>query len=278
MRNRRLARSLLYLVCLLSLTPGCQAFHSYRPVGVLVQDAETKRPIPAAEVYLTYPLMKDSTAPCNSSGISREDGIARLRAAPYGKYGIQVKALAQGYQLEETTLGVSTVEKLETAHLFEETDKRPRDIVVEMYADPRFMVELIVPAGYRGLVKAELQVQDDAPCTPGQRSFRYEVSPTGIVVAKGPSVLGRITVLDYRASYLNGTQLGEDMDAVKVGFRWLKTEGKEQFFVVGTQGDYDALRRRLVPDEVKREIHSSDGGGKGGGRGGRHHQGGQSSS
>ncbi len=285
MRYSRFTRYLLYLIPLFCLASGCQALHQYRPVVVVVRDAETKTPIPQAEVYLTYSLSRDSLAPCNSSGVTGQDGITRLRAVSYGKYGIQLQGIAQGYLSEEMSVATDAIDKVEPAHLFEAVDQRPVNFVVEMYSGPQFTVELIVPVSYRGLVKAEVQVQADAPRTAGQRCFRYEVSPSrdpqaknpslGVLV-KGPSLLRRVTPSDYHAKYSDGTPLGEEMDDVKVGFRWLKAEGKEQYFVVGTQPEYETLRRRLVPEESKTENHPS-GGGKGGGRGGRHHRGSQTS-
>jgi hypothetical protein len=88
MRNPRLTRPLLF-AALLAVAPGCQAFHSYRPVPVLVRDAESKQPIPGAHVRISYPLMEPAYAPpADSSGPTGADGVARLRAAPYGEAGI----------------------------------------------------------------------------------------------------------------------------------------------------------------------------------------------
>ena len=79
MRNRRLVRPLIYAALLLALAPGCQVFQSGRPVSVLAVDAETKKPIPGAEVRISYPLTPAYRAPAESSGKTGEDGVAALQ-------------------------------------------------------------------------------------------------------------------------------------------------------------------------------------------------------
>ncbi|HEY7157480.1 MAG TPA: hypothetical protein VH575_26230 [Gemmataceae bacterium] len=251
MRVHRLARCLFCLALLFALAPGCQFLHSYRPVAVLVRDAETKKPIPDAEIHLSYPLTRDSLAPCDSSAKTGRDGLARLRAAPYGSYGVLMETNASGYQTESQDVSADAIQEVSPAHLFEDMNRRPADFVVEMYAEPRFAVELIVPAGYRGLIKTTLQIDENAACPPGQRCFRYEVSPRADVVAvKGPTILRRVSPSDYKARYAGGELLGEKMDLVTVGFRWLKRDGDDNYFVVGTRSEYDQFRRRLAPNEA----------------------------
>jgi hypothetical protein len=257
MRNRRPARCLLYLICLLACGPGCQVLYRYRPVAVLVRDAETKKPIANADVHLCYPLTRDSLAPYDSSDRTHEDGIARLRAAPYGDFGVRVEASSHGYLAEELNVSSAMIEHIDPAHPFEAVERRRAEFVVELYAEPRFTVELVVPNGYRGLIKAEVQVQNDVAAPPGQRCFAYEVSDANTVLVKGPKVIGRIYPSDYKARYTDGTPLSGDMTLMKVGFRWLRGEGKEQYFVIGTQADYDLYRRTISAEEAPGERHVS---------------------
>jgi hypothetical protein len=44
--------------------------------------------------------------------------------------------------------------------------------------------------------------------------------------------------------------MGEKMDLMTVGFRWLKRDGDDNYFVVGTRNEYDQFRRRLAPNEA----------------------------
>src|SRR5262249_61077154 len=115
---------------------------------------------------------------------------------------------------------------------FEAPGRRPPGGGLEMYSGPRFGVELVVPVGYRGLFKAEVRVRDDAPCPPGQRRFRAEVPVSGVVEVQGPPALRRVQPPDFKARYADGSPLGAEMDAVKVGFRWLRREGHGPCFVV----------------------------------------------
>jgi hypothetical protein len=250
MRPRRRAYCPLYPLLLLTVAPGCQALHAYRPVTVLVRDAETKKPIADAEVHLSYPLTRDSLAPYNSTSKTGSDGLARLRAAPYGPYGVLMETTARGYQGETRDIASDDIRDIPPALPFQDADSRPVSFIVEMYAGPRYAVEFVVPPGYRGLIRAEIQIDDNAPATPGERCFRFEVPRDGALVVKGPPALRRVSPSDYRGRYAGGELLPGKMDLVTVGFRWLKRDGAINYFVVGTQNEYDQARRRLAPNEA----------------------------
>src|SRR5262249_11215230 len=157
------ARSLIYLAFLLALAPGCQAFQSYRPVAVLAQDAETGKPIPGAKVSITYPGARPSEAPWDSSGVTGPDGVAHLQAAPYGDFGINVAASLTGYLSADKLVPIKSVAALRPAQLFEAVDQRSADVVVALFSGPDPSIELVLPAGYQGLVKAEVQPREDVP-------------------------------------------------------------------------------------------------------------------
>jgi len=266
-----LARCLLCPVFLLVLAPGCQVMYRYRPVPVLVRDAETKQPIANADVHLYYPLSRDSLAPFDSSERTSSDGVAHLRAAPYGDFGVRIEANAAGYMTDQADIATESIQHLKPPHLMEETQRRKPEFVVELYSEPRFSVELVVPPGYRGLIKAEIEMQDDAAVPPGKRCFRYEVVD-GRVRIKGPGILlRRVYASDYRASYADGTPLTGEMTLTKVGFRWLRGRDTEQYFVVGTKPEYD-MQRRYAPDGETVEQQAAQKSSSGGH--GRHHHGG----
>lgn len=259
-------RLVLSLVFLLALMPGCQVLYRYRPVPVMVRDAETKQPIADAEVHLSYPLSRDSLAPFDYSERTGADGIAHVRAAPYGDFGVRVDASAANYSPQHVTLSTESIQHVEPAHPFEETERRRPEVVVEMYREPRFTIELIVPTGYRGEIKAEVELQDGGTVPPGQRCFRYQVAD-GFVRINGPGVLRRVNPSDYRACYTDGTPLTETT-LLKVGFRWLHGKGNEQYFFVGTQPEYD-MQRRFAPDEPPSSERSTSASTPSGGRRGR---------
>lgn len=251
MRNHRLARPLLCLIPYFCLVYGCQVFQGEQPLTVLVRDAETKEPIPTAEVYLCQRLKNDEIAPCRSRDLTQKDGIARLRPEPAGQYGLQVQAVVPRYLTEKVNVSAEAIKKRSTAPAVRKDEQRPADVIVDVFAEPNFSVELVLPPGYRGLVKAEIQLQDDLPLPPHQRCFRFAVSPTGEVLVKGPSLLQRVPVPEYRARYADGPLLSTTMDAEKIGFRWIKSAGNWHYFTVGTQLDYEALHRRVAPEQTR---------------------------
>lgn len=270
MRQRRPFRCLLGPALLVCLAPGCLSLHSERPVKVLVRDAETKNPVPDAEVRLTY-RSRPSDIPTPASEKTKTDGIALLTTTPNGKDALIVQASANGYSPESMVISSTKVEEIEPAGWFESVERRSVTYIVDVYSGPPFAVELTIPVGMHGLIKAELQIQDDANCAPKQRTFQYRVEPTGSVMIAGPAQLRRVNPATYIARYADGTPLGQRMDKTQIGFRWLKHEGNVEYFVVGTQAEYDNYHHQLFPDEPSSPAPSSSGrgGGGGGGRGGR---------
>jgi hypothetical protein len=251
---------LLGPVLLLALF-GCQALYRYRDVPVLARDAETKQPIAAAEVRIYYPLTPASRAPWCSSGETGQDGIARLRAAPCGDAGARVEVTAAGYLFEGHDLPDEFVQAGAAAD--------PGPFVVELYAAPRAAVELVLPAGYRGRLKAELVAREDAPCSPGQRCFRCDVPPSGVVQVVGPPLLRRVLPPDFRACYADGAPLSAEARDAQIGFWPLACEGGYQVFFVGTRADYESVRRDYRQEAGPSESRSPRGKGGGGGRGRR---------
>jgi hypothetical protein len=254
-------------VLLLAAAAGCLDLHPYRPVAVLVQDAETKKPIAGAEVRVCYPISRASLSPCESTGLAEDNGIAQVRMAP-AEGGATLEATARGYLTEILNVPEEAVRKLEPAHLFEDTDRRPARFVLELYAGPHPTVELVLPTSFRGLVKAEVEIQEDAPLPPGQRCFRFSANPVGSSVevrVVGPPLLRRVNPTDYRACYADGTVLSPKAGPEEVGFRPLKCARNIQLFVVGTQSEYEGWQ----PARQSREENRPAGGGRGS-RGGHH--------
>jgi hypothetical protein len=268
MRNGRPARWLFFSVTLVAATSGCQAFYQYTPVGIRVRDAETREPIPGAEVHISYPLSSSAYAPYDSTGTTDGEGIARLRAASYSDAGILVEVNAQGYMYEDKNL---SVEQFRSRDPVSPTGsgRTPNVSVVdvELYAEPRPSMELVVPNGYHGLVRAEVHVQDDAPCPPRQRVFSYVVPLAGVVQVRGPHLLRRVTAADFCARYVDGTPLPRESKDWDVGFHPLVADEGVYTFVVGTKFEFDDYRREYRKDAA--EPRRSGQGGKSGGKGGR---------
>ncbi len=150
-------RGILVACLCLATVPGCQLLHSYRPVPILVRDAETKQPIAGAMRHISYPLLSAPQAPEESRAQTAADGIARLQAAPAGPGGVLLTVCAGEYLTEPQTLSVESVRALKPAGWFEKVEQRPPQLTVELYAGPRPTVELVLPAGFRGLVTATVK-------------------------------------------------------------------------------------------------------------------------
>jgi hypothetical protein len=268
MRSHGRACYPLCLALFVTIGSGCQTFLAQRPLAVQVRDAETKKPIAAAQVRVSYPHDRPAWAPADMFVKTGDDGIARLSAVLYGEDAVAVETTANGYMPEEMQIGAISLKETKPVHWLEGANRRPANFVVDLYAEPQFSVELVLPPGYRGLVQVHVRIDDSTSLAAGQRCFRYEVPPSGVVQAQGPPTLRRVFPPSYRARYSDGAMLGTDMDILKVGFRWLKSERDDHYFVVGTQPDYDTCRRNSVSEQDSTGRRSSDT--SKGGRGGRH--------
>jgi hypothetical protein len=261
MRHCRRARRLLCLLCLFCLALGCQTFGSEQSFSVMVRDAETKKPIATAEVYLCQRLKENEVAPCRAAAFTQADGVAVLRAEPGSEHGYEVQAVAQGYLPEKIDVPAERAngrrQPAGRAPQSADAGHSP-DVIVEVYSAPDFSVELVLPPGYRGLVKADIQIEDNLPLPTGQRCFRFPVSATGDVLVKGPSLLRRVPAQGFRARYGDGPLLGTTMDAETVGFRWLRGAGNQHLFVIGNQLDYETLHRQVAPDETQAAFGAAD--------------------
>jgi hypothetical protein len=274
MRNRRLDRCLIYPILLLATVPGCQVFHAYRPVTVQARDAETKQPIPGAEIRLSYPLVRPSDGPWQSVGTTGGDGTTQLRAAPYGEAGIMLDVTKPGYMSEQKNYPTEAVKAIESSWFIKPAGPPTVNFVVEMYAEPFPSVELVLPNGYRGTVKVGVKIQEDVPCPAGQRLFSYQVPPSGILQITGPPLLRRVFSPDFSARYVDGTVLNRQPQGDEVGFLCLKTEGGFDYYVVGTRAEFEALRHAEQTEGSGQ--NKSSGSGKGGGKGKRSRNGGSS--
>jgi len=123
---------------------------------------------------------------------------------------------------------------------------------------------------FRGVVRAELQIQEDAPCSPGQRVFSGVMLPTKVVPVCGPPLLHYVSINAFRARFADGTPVSSQPKDNEIGLWLLNSESPERYsFYVGTQQDYQKFN--LFSSSGSGEEKRSSGGKSGGrGRGGRH--------
>jgi hypothetical protein len=231
--NHRLVRSFICL--LIGGFSGCQALHPATPVDVQVRDAETKAPIDGAQVRLSYAALHSAT----SSGTTGPDGMVRIPPPPLEDAPLQFEAAAKGYLPRQSG---QTVER------------SPMGVVLEMYAEPRPVLELVLPTGYRGVVKVSIRVQNDLKHEPHLRVFSYPVTGSGVTTILLPPVFTRGVTPDIRTRYADGTPLLRDAKDYEIGCRWLKADpDKEYLFVIGTQWEADSIRRENKKAETGRD-------------------------
>jgi hypothetical protein len=255
---------------------GCQMVARDRPLGIEVIDAETKKPVAGAQVKVTYPMSQTGVSLQQSTSTAGNDGIARMKVATTSDFGIILAASADGYLPADLNVSSASVDHIPSAGLFEKAETRPPSFRLEIYATPDFTVDLIVPLGYRGIVRARPKFEQSASFPPGQRKFRYEVSNAGAVELAGPPVLRQVLPVDYSAHFPDGGEMTKNPDDLSVGFKYWKMDGAEQLFVVGTKSEIDGYMRSTAGDSTESPGRGSGdkGGSKGGGR--RRNGGGQS--
>ena len=254
MRFRNLVACLTWSILVFLALPGCHALYRDRPVSVLVRDAETKAPIPGAEVQIAS---ASGHLPKVTAATTAGDGVARLKVNPTAEIAYTVLVDAAGYLSDEQDVSVEALRGITPAG----GDSPTPTLVVEVFAGPRPTVELVVPTGYRGVLRAQVHGREDAPYPPGQRTFSYAVPANGAVEVVGPPVFLHGLAPDIRARYADGTPLSRDAKDNEVGLRWVNREGDEHIFVVGTRAEWDDLRKSLEKNEPR--GHSA---GKGGSR------------
>jgi hypothetical protein len=266
MRYRRLAVCLVCPVLLLGVGPGCLSpgLDPYRPVVIQARDAETKQPLPDTAVRISYPVAGPATAPQVSAGSTDDYGLARLWAAPCGDGGILVEATASGYLCQTRDLSPEEVEALPLPSWFEAVERRPVSFTLDLYKAPNPTVELLLPEHFRGPLRVEVVIREDAPCRPGQRVFRCQVPESGTVQVVGPPLLRHLP--EFRAVTADGTVLSRQPKSYETGFWWLRNDEKCQVFLVGTAAEYAELRP-AEPAHAE-ETRPADAG-KGQGRGQR---------
>jgi uncharacterized membrane protein YgcG len=253
---------------------GCQTLSRDRPIGVEVVDAETKKPVPGAQVKITYPMSQTGVSLQQSTVAAGSDGVAHVKVASTSDFGIILDASADGYLHDDLNVSSASVQRISPAGMFENPDHRAANYRLELYSVPDFSIELIVPLGYHGVVRAKTKFEKDVAFPARQRRFRFEVAKSGTVELAGPAVLRQILPVDYVASFPDGNSLSKIPDDLTVGLKYWKMDGAEQLFVVGTKAEIDGFVRSSSAPSMESSTRSSGGRGNGSGSGGKRRGGG----
>jgi hypothetical protein len=259
---RIVAPHTVWMACF--ILSACQ---SYVPVSVRVVDAESLAPVSGAKVetnYVTelgfvdfwrwYLFKSDGITP--SSAITDDGGRAVIQVSGRRMVARGVKCDAQGYL--QTVAGIGT-ERFDAIR-----GDRPRspsmtdlpvDVTVRLYREPHPTLMVVVPNGYRGL----LRLDSSAPTTrrslgSGERTL--EVFVRSPQPQKLPMVvLGERHVVDpwhFTARYADGTSIpqaigGGGAGADQIALRHVSSHNMRELFVIGSEID-----RQRARDQVRR--------------------------
>jgi hypothetical protein len=272
----RIIARMVGLLLAIGTCGGCQVISRDRPIAVSVVDAETKKPIGGAEVKISYPMSQSGVSLENAVTTAGADGIARSKVASTSDYGLILTASSNGYLPADLNVSSDSVHRIPAPGLFESSDGRPPNYQLELFASPDFAVELTVPTSFRGLIHLKTRFEQGVTFPTGQRTFKYEVPSSDPVELRGPFVLRHVLPVDYVARYPDGTPLPKTPDDLTVGFRWWKSNGDDEFFVVGTKPEIEAYMRSLGSSSGESTGRGAGSGGRGrggAGGGGRRHGG-----
>jgi hypothetical protein len=265
------------LTCLVfflaTFATGCHAIQPSTPIAVTVRDAETHAPVSGATVHMwRYGSHEKERDVSFTTGA---DGVAHVRLAPPDEGGVFASVSSPNCLPVQVNLPQDISDALTSAKPFHPYSGPPLSITVDVFAGPRPTVELVLPSGFRGLVKAKVCVNAEGQWTPGQRAFSYKVPADGVVRVEGPPVFGQATGPDFVAKFADDTPLPKDGKGDVVALRWIRREGNEVCFAVGTITDETNARRSLgdlidnTPNSKPSERPANSGGGRRGGMGGR---------
>jgi hypothetical protein len=261
MRTNRKTFSASMFFAAIALAAGCKSLRPEPEVAVQVRDAETKAPIAGASVSLSD--IRGTAASKELNAKTASDGVARIHALPDGNEGL-LTASAAGYLNDAIPL-YETKQLPSASRPTEIADPHRRQVEIELYAGPRPTIELVIPNGFRGLIKAEFKVTaTDGATSP--RLFRCTVGTDGVVQIASPLVLHCVLPQDFRAVGPDGTALPTGGPTTAIELRWVKTTDTIDYFVFGTEIDCNEARKTLTPADGG---SGGSGSGKGSGGGGR---------
>ena len=185
----------------------------------------------------------------------------------------QVKLSAPNYLPEKRGLPGDALRGLKANESMWPFFNHPETVTVtmELYHGPIPEIHLLVPPGYRGQIKVDVHVREDVAYQPGLREFQGTVPADGMVQIEGPPILRHGCGPKFRAIYMDEahTEVPTELGPDEVGFRWVRTEGRTEIFVIGTKADYEKYRRAGDKGSSSNSDSNSGKSGKGGGGGRR---------
>lgn len=220
---------------LVALLAGCS-----RRVDVFARDAETGEPLRSGRVCVSNGRMDPfDFFPAGPSCDDITRGKARVEWATRRSPGITVTSA--GYLPWRGDLAGKT------------SGDGPVRLSTELYRAPAPTATLVVPAGFRGLIKIHFQSGPGAQPSPvGQRDFVWIVAPEKVNAFAWPDVLRHRESTDFIGMFNDGTRMPPvtpaNPDAVTLRYVGYVNVGRRDpitFYCVGTRTEAEAWQRPM---------------------------------
>jgi len=216
---------------------GCVAIYTHDTVHTSVRDAETDVPIANATVQVislrTYWCINP---PSDVTVQTDNNGAASPRVANWDNQEWDVAA--DGYLPDQRCI-------------FDDHARQRIDF--RLVRGPKPHVTIIVPDGYRGLVKIDWHhVPTEPPEGIGTREFTYRMSPTGHVRINVTPVLNVVNDYEIEMAYENGKPIehfdwvsGPDDSVDRLGFILVASVNEHWVYIVGMKQEMNNLYARI---------------------------------
>jgi len=237
-------RSVLLSIAICCLS-GC---YNYIPVDVYVVDWETREPISDADAAISYAwpltLPPFPSPPKYSEGLTNASGYTRLRIADTKRESALIGVYHKHYHSASRLLIPNRHTPTNRIHVenVELSDDRVT-IHLSLMHESIGDVLLVVPKGYRGLVRIHHAVDASAPLP---RNTPFDLSLDGIVRVIAPPEASGVSY-DYMAEWSDGTlipgpwSINGDKYNDTIAFRYVY----DNLFMIGTEKDVEMIENQL---------------------------------
>lgn len=219
----RWVAAILFVVA--TCSTGCGIFHKYRPLHVVVRDAETKQPLAKVEVTGLYLTMLDIFGPTAPRGTTDRNGAVTLQIGPR-PFSLFISE--DGY-LYTQAVGVAS------DHL-----------VIDLKPESRPTFVLITPNRYRGLITVKYEPSETIKVEPTKRTYEIPVSDDGQAVVRLPAALCRTAAGRWvTAREINGKRVRRNcnINTGEIGLWPLRKTDETEMYLVGDGEEWEKVRR-----------------------------------
>jgi hypothetical protein len=242
----RLAIVPLVLVSIQS--SGCGLFNEYRPMHVMVRDAETKEPIAGVEITGMATRMLDVFGPIPPHGTTDASGQATLSAGL--DRGLDLIFEADGYLRKNINSSI-TAEDVQSLPKAEDPSRI--DLLINLERDPKATFVLIVPNHYRGLLRIRFEPTEGIEVAQ-KATYLVPVGPDGRAVVRLPKAICRKEgERNVAAREVSGKHVKWEhhcSEPEKIGLRWVHSTEDTELYIIGSGKEVEALDERFDPENA----------------------------